>query len=151
MTLAHPAPRAAGRGAETAYRRRPTLLDRAGERGAAVADFVLVSVLLLTVFLAVFQLGLALHVRNTLIACAAEGARLGARADATVVEGAARTRQLISSELSARFAQDVTTSQDSVNGVQVVSVHVRAPLPVFGPLGPAGALEVTGRAFRENQ
>ena len=45
------------------------------ERGAAVADFALVCTLVLAVFLAVFQLGLALHTRNMLISCASEGAR----------------------------------------------------------------------------
>lgn len=43
-----------------------------------MVDFVLVSVLLTALFLAVVQLALALHVRTTLQACAAEGARYGA-------------------------------------------------------------------------
>ncbi len=42
------------------------------ERGAAVADFTMVSVLVVAVFLAVFQLGLTLHTRNMLISCASE-------------------------------------------------------------------------------
>ena len=45
------------------------------EAGAAVADFALVSGLVSLLFLAVLQVGLALHIRNTLIACASEGAR----------------------------------------------------------------------------
>ena len=40
----------------------------------------MVSGLLSLLFVAVLQVGLALHVRNTLISCASEGARLGARA-----------------------------------------------------------------------
>jgi Flp pilus assembly protein TadG len=44
------------------YRRR----DIAGERGSAVVEFVLVSVLLTAMFLAVLQIGLALHVRTVL-------------------------------------------------------------------------------------
>ena len=60
------------------------------ERGAAVADFTMVSVLVVVLFLAVFQLGLALHTRNTLISCASEGARLGARADAVAGPGRRR-------------------------------------------------------------
>ena len=54
-------------------------------------------VLGLGIFLAVFQLGLALHIRNTLIACASEGARYGARADATPADGERRARELIRS------------------------------------------------------
>lgn len=121
------------------------------ERGSAVADFALVSGLVALLFVAVFQVGLALHIRNTLIACAAEGARLGARADAQPEEGAARARDLISASLSPRFAQGVTASVVEADGVELVAVSVAAPLPVLGPLGPDGRLRVVGRAFRESQ
>lgn len=126
---------------------------RAGERegGAAVADFALVAGLLMFVFAAVFQLGLALHIRNTLISCASEGARLGARADADPSDAAARTTQLINSAISARFSQNVTTSTESIDGVQVVVVRVVAPLPLIGPFGLDQELTVTGRAFQESQ
>lgn len=122
-----------------------------GEGGAAVADFAMVSGLVTLVFVAVLQLGLALHIRNTLISCASEGARLGARADAVPEDGAARARQLIARSVSARFAQDVSASVVTVDGVRVLAVRVRAPLPVIGPLGPDGRLDVTGRAFLESQ
>lgn len=121
------------------------------ERGAAVADFALVAALVAVLFAAVFQLGLALHIRNTLISCASEGARLGARADASPGEGAARTRQLITASLSPRFAGNVTVEVKDAGGVQVVSVRVIAPLPVLGPLGPDRSLDVVGRAFLETQ
>ena len=121
------------------------------ESGAAVVDFALTSALVAVLFLAAFQVGLALHVRNTLVSCASEGARLGARADAAPEDGAARTRDLIARSLSSRFAGDVTASVVDVDGVRVVAIRVRAPLPVLGPLGPDGALDVTGRAFQERQ
>lgn len=122
-----------------------------GESGAAVADFAMVSALVTLLFVAVFQLGLALHIRNTLISCASEGARLGARDGARPEEGAQRTRELISSSLSPRFAGDVTVSLTEAGGVQAVSVRVVAPLPVLGPLGPDRSLDVVGRAFLESQ
>jgi TadE-like protein len=121
------------------------------ERGAAVADFVLVSVLVLVLFLAVVQLGLALFTRNLLISSASEGARHGARADAVPGQAAARTRELISSSLSRTYAAGVTSREGVVGGVRVVEVTVVAPLPVIGLLGPDGSLEVTGRAFAEAQ
>ncbi|HPF82377.1 TadE family protein, partial [Nostocoides australiense] len=61
------------------------------ETGAAIADFAMVTGLLMFVFAAVFQLGLTLHIRNTLISCAAEGARVGARVDAAPGDAVART------------------------------------------------------------
>lgn len=121
------------------------------ERGSAVADFVMVSGLVALLFLAVFQVGLALHIRNTLIACAAEGARLGARADAVPEDGAARARALIGDSLSPRFARGVTADVVGTGGVRVVVVEVLAPLPVIGPLGPEGRMRVVGRAFLESQ
>ena len=124
---------------------------RSGERGSAVTDFVMVSALVAVLFVAVFQLGLALHVRNTLISCASEGARLGARADADPDDGAARARELITASLTARYARQVTAHVVDAGGVQAVAVEVVAPLPVIGPLGPDGALRVTGRAFLETQ
>ncbi|MDF3046580.1 MAG: pilus assembly protein [Ornithinibacter sp.] len=122
-----------------------------GERGAAMADFAMVSVLVVVLFLAVFQLGLALHTRNTLISCASEGARLGARADAVPGQGVSRTQALITASLSAQFARNVTSREAVVGGVRVVEVRVVAPLPVIGLLGPDGRLDLVGRAFLESQ
>lgn len=124
---------------------------RGGERGSAVADFAMVSGLVALLFVAVFQVGLALHIRNTLISCASEGARLGARANADPQDGAARTRALISSALSDRFSRNVSARLVDAGGVEAVAVEVVAPLPVIGPLGPDGRLRVVGRAFLESQ
>ena len=127
------------------------MTGRRSERGAAVADFAMVSLLLLAIFLAVLQLALTLYARNVLIASASEGARLGARADAVPGEAAARTRFLVSSSLSPRYAEQVSTRRTSVDGVEVVEVRVAAPVPVLGLLGPDGRLDVVGRAFAEDQ
>lgn|SRR5687767_13369741 len=124
---------------------------RRDERGAAVADFAMVSILVVVLFLSVFQLGLALHTRNTLISCASEGARLGARADAVPGQGVSRTQALISQSLSPRYARRVTTREAVVEGVRVVEVRVVAPVPVIGLLGPDDRLDVVGRAFVESQ
>jgi Flp pilus assembly protein TadG len=121
------------------------------ERGAAVADFALVSTLVLAVFLGVFQLGLALYTRNMLISCASEGARAGARADAVPGQGVARAQALISRSLSPAYARRVTSREAVVAGVRVVEVRVVAPVPVLGLLGPADRLDVVGRAFVESQ
>jgi hypothetical protein len=129
-------------------------IDRArshSETGSAVADFVMVSALVSVLFLAVFQVGLALHVRNTLVSCASEGARFGARADAEPAEGVTRARELIDASLSARYARDVTVEVTESRGVQVLAVHVRAPLPLLGPFGPDRGFDLVGRAFLERQ
>jgi hypothetical protein len=124
---------------------------RWGQAGAAVADFVLVSALVTLLFLAVFQVGLALHIRNTLISCAAEGARYGARADRDPEDGVARAQELIRESLADRYADDVSATTTTAGGVVVVEVRVSAPLPVLGPLGPDRTLSVQAHAFAENQ
>jgi Flp pilus assembly protein TadG len=123
---------------------------RHDDSGAAIVDFVLVGALLTLVFVGIIQLGTVLHVRNTLIDCAAEGARYGAFADRTPADGAARTRDLIRASLSPRFADDVRAGHADVNGVRTVEVRVTAPLPVIGLLGPSGLLTVSGHGVEES-
>ncbi|MFE6234980.1 TadE/TadG family type IV pilus assembly protein [Cellulosimicrobium sp. NPDC057862] len=114
-----------------------------------MVDFTLVSVLVLVLFLGVVQVALAVHVRATLVDCAAEGARVAGRADRGPQDGTARTRELITAALSPRYAQDVVARQTVVDGLPVVEVTVAAPLPVVGLLGPAGVVTVEGHALEE--
>jgi hypothetical protein len=100
----------------------------------------------------VLQLALVLYVRNALISDASEGARLGARAGASLDEGAARTRELITRDLNGSYAQGVTAARQTTSaGVQVVEVIVSAPIPVIGLVGPTGVMTMSGRAFQEGQ
>lgn len=120
--------------------------------GSAIAEFVMVLALLLVVAMAIFQLGLALYVRNALVSAAAEGARAGARADSVPADGIARARALITSSLGENYARQVSALRTAgPSGVQVLEVTVTAPLPVVGPIGPSDGLTVTGRAFSEQQ
>jgi Flp pilus assembly protein TadG len=129
----------------------PALKSRARDSGSAVADFAMVSGLLSVLFLAVFQLGLALHIRNTLIACASEGARYGARANATPQDGVARAHRLITASLSDQYAEHVTAETATVDGIVVVRLRVEAPMPILGRLGPDRMLSVQAQAFSEDQ
>ena len=126
--------------------------DLRDDRGAAVVDFALTAGLLALLFVAVLQVGAALHIRNTLVSCASEGARYAARVGSSPEQGVVRTRDLVSRSISDRYSDDVTASvETTADGVEVVVVRIDAPLPVLGPLGPDGALEVSGRAFLEEQ
>lgn len=123
---------------------------RSGERGSAVVDFVLVGGLLTMFFLAILQLTLVLHVRNTLIDAAASGARYGTLADRNAADAAERTRSLIGTALNHGFAEEVSTSEVEMQGARVLEVTVRAPLPVIGFIGPRDLLEVKGHAALQN-
>lgn len=119
------------------------------DRGAAVVDFVLVGSLLIALFLGVVQLGLAQHVRATTINAASEGARHGARADRGPADAIARTQVLITDGVSGRYADNVQARVVTFEGLEVVEVSVRMPLPVIGLLGPSGTVEVNAHALTE--
>lgn len=117
------------------------------ERGSAVVDFVLVMVLLVPLLLGIVQLGLVLHVRNTLTAAASDGARAGAPLGATPEDAEARARRMITDSLSARYARSVSATRTSLDGAPAVVVRVRARVPALGVLGPGVSLDVRGRAL----
>lgn len=120
------------------------------DTGSAVVEFVLVSILVVVLMLAVLQLGIALHIRNTLISAASEGARFAAAADREPADGAQHTRELIWASLPDDFADDVSSRYVDVDGVSTIEVEVKADLPVFGWFGPSGSLTVSGHAMEES-
>lgn len=125
-----------------------------GQEGAAVVEFVLVSVLLLTMFLIVFQIGVVLHVRNVLIASAAEGARYGAAADRSADEGTVRAKQAIAQALGQGTADSMTCIAlpgSAIDGAPEVDIRCSGPLPlVFLPAGPL-SITVHGHALEESR
>jgi Flp pilus assembly protein TadG len=125
------------------------LMMRSDDAGSAPAEFVLVGALLTVVTLAVMQLGLALHVRNTVIDAAAEGARFAALAGNTPADGAERTRDLIEHALGTSYAADVRAGRADVIGAPGTVVTVRTPLPLLGLVGIDNGLEVSGHAALE--
>lgn len=109
----------------------------------------MVAALVLILVMGVIQIAIAVHVRSLLIDSAAEGARRAALTGNSVDDGTARARELITADLNASYAKDVTGQRTVVDGLDVIEVTVRAPLPVIGLLGPAGTIEVHGHALVE--
>jgi hypothetical protein len=122
---------------------------RPSDAGSAVVDFALVGGMVTVIFVMLLHLATVLHVRNTLIDCASEGARFGALADRTPADGAARARELVTTDLSARYARHVTAGVESVDGLETLVVRIQAPRPVLGLLGTGRALTVSGHALLE--
>lgn len=115
--------------------------------GNVVVEFVLVSILVVTIAMGVIQLAVALHVRNMLISAASEGARLAATNDRGLDEGVQRTESLLSDSLG-RYAVHVTATDTAIDGASATQVTVSAPVPVFGFWG-VGTMSVSGRALEE--
>ena len=114
-----------------------------------MAEFVLVGAMLTVLTLSVIQLGLALHIRNTVLDAASEGARFGALADNELADGVARTKDLITTALGAGYAADVSATRGSYLGHPAAIVTVRTPLPLIGLVGIENGLEVAGHAAIE--
>ena len=138
--------------------RRLLSARRAGDRGAAVVEFVLVGTLVVFLFLIVLQVGLILHMRNVVVASAAEGAREAANADRDCVDGAARAHDIVEQSLNAAVARDLTFAEPAdgceevdANGLTLVRVRVDGELPII--LLPITSLriDVTARAIKEGQ
>lgn len=125
------------------------MTGRDDERGAAVAEAVVVTGFVLALLLGVVQVALAVHVRALAIDAAAEGARVAARADRGPADGVARTRELLAASLNGSYARDVTARETTLDGLPVIEVEVTTPLPVVGLLGPAAAVTVQGHALEE--
>jgi hypothetical protein len=119
------------------------------ERGAAVVDFVLVTVVLVPLVLGIAQLALVLHVRNTLTAAASEGARLAATVDHGPADGVTLTRSRVAGVLAGGYADDVVASETAVDGYPGVVVRVHATVPALGLFGPSVSLDVEGHAVEE--
>ena len=105
----------------------------------------MVSALAVMLILGLLQLTLALHVRNTLIDAAAEGARYAALADRNPGAGVVRTAELIRLALGSDYADEISAGVDG----PMVRVTVVAHIPLLGFLGVGRGLEVSGHAIRE--
>jgi Flp pilus assembly protein TadG len=124
-----------------------------GERGSAVVDFVMVSLLIVMLLLAVLQVAVYVHVRNVLTASAQAGARYAANADVDSATGAARTVEVVARATSTRTAEGLAcTSAEEVDGSGLTLVVVRCSGSVpalLASLGNLLPLEATGRAVKE--
>ena len=124
-----------------------------GERGSAVVDFVMVSVLIVVLLLAVLQVAVYVHVRNVVTASAQEGARFAANADVDSSLGAARTVDVVGEATSQQTAAGLTctsTEETDPSGLTVVVVRCSGSVPsLLADLGSLLPLEVTGRAIKE--
>ncbi|RFU18837.1 TadE/TadG family type IV pilus assembly protein [Geodermatophilus marinus] len=134
--------------------RVPRLPGAAGaERGGAVVEFVLVSVLVVVLLLAVLQVAVYVHVRNVVTAGAQEGARFAANADVPAAAGADRTLAVVAAATSPATAAGLRCAageETDASGLRLVVVRCSGAVPtLLAGLGSLLPLEVTGRAVEE--
>jgi Flp pilus assembly protein TadG len=124
------------------------------QRGAAVVEFVLISVLLIFLLFGVIQVAVYFYVRNIVAATAADGARYAATAGTDTRAGGPRASRLIGDGLAAGAAADIRctgrSAVDSASGLPVARVHCRGSLRLlFLPLDLPLRIDVTSSVLKE--
>jgi Flp pilus assembly protein TadG len=123
------------------------------ERGSAVLDFVLISVLVVALLMAVLQVAVYVHLRNVVVASAQEGARYGANADVPASAGADRTLQIVGRVTSPATAAGLacqSVQEVDPTGLTLVVVRCTGEVPsLLAALGDLLPLSATGRAVEE--
>ncbi|MDN5657997.1 TadE/TadG family type IV pilus assembly protein [Brevibacterium sandarakinum] len=120
------------------------------DSGSAIAEFALIGSLLALVLAGTLQIGLVIHVRNTVIDSAIAGARQASLADQSTADGHRLASELITVSVGERYAQSITVTEARQGQVEVVEVRVRTPLPVLGLWGPAEVWDLSGRSIVED-
>ena len=120
---------------------------REGERGAAVVEFVLVSVVAVVLALALAQLALFLWERNALMGSLSEGARVAAAEGRTVADGRRVAAELLRRSAGGRVADAVPI--DGVEADGLVVLRAEGTLPSFVPGVPGLPVRLTARMHEE--
>lgn len=119
---------------------------RGSDSGAAIVDFVLITVVLVPLVLAIMQVALVLHVRNTLTTAASDGARHAVVDGAYPSDGVERARAMITQSLGSQYARNIAAQQTRFDGSSGVRVDIEASVPALGILGTVAHVHVRGRA-----
>lgn len=110
---------------------------------------MLVAPLVLLLSAAVVQVVLLLHLRASLTAAAAEGARAAALAGASPLAGRWRALEVAAEVVAPDAVRDVRVGHDVVDGLPVVVVRLRAEPDLVGLL-PGISVDVSARALVED-
>jgi Flp pilus assembly protein TadG len=120
---------------------------RSGERGAAVVEFVLVSVVAIALALSVAHLALFLWQRNALMGSLSEGVRVAATEGRTVADGRRVASELFRRSAGGRVALAVPIEGAESGGIVVL--RAEGTLPSFLPGLPGLPVRMTARMHEE--
>ncbi len=134
--------------------RRRYTVSAGSDRGAAVVEFVMITILLVFLLFAVLQIAAVFYVRNVVEASAADGARYAAVAGAQPQDGSARASGLIATGLSGRLGAQVpctaAAQQDAQSGLAVVEVQCSGRIrSILLPFAALSSIHVTAHSLQE--
>jgi Flp pilus assembly protein TadG len=124
------------------------------DRGAAVVDFAMMSVLLVFLLMAVLQVAVYFYVRNVVSSSAADAARFAAAKDVPLAAGTSRAQELLEQGLDANDADAIhcgaTPGRDGGSGLPTVTVRCRGRIRLlFLPLGAPLTVDVQSTVLKE--
>jgi Flp pilus assembly protein TadG len=129
---------------------------RRDDAGAAVVDFVMMSILLIMLLFGVLQVAVYFYARNVVAASAADAARYAAAESVDVAAGAQRADQLVHQGLDERDASSIRCSgrldRDAATGLPVTTVRCTGRVRLlFSPLAMPLTIDVRSSVLKEGQ
>jgi Flp pilus assembly protein TadG len=125
----------------------PRSAHRAEEHGAAVVEFVLVSLVAVVLAMSLAQLGLFLWERNALMGSLSEGARVAAAEGRSVADGRRVATELLRRSAGGRVAAAVPIHGEERGGLVVL--RAEGTLPSFVPGVPGLPVRMAARMHEE--
>jgi Flp pilus assembly protein TadG len=124
------------------------------EDGSSIAEFAMISVLLVFLLFAVLQVAAYFYVKSIVSAAASDGARYGANAGLDPAVGGDRANLLVSQALSTRMSQRLPCAGDqtvdTASGMVAARVKCHGQIKsIFFPVGAFVTIDVTGRSLKE--
>jgi len=127
----------------------------AEDRGSAVVEFCLMSVLLVMLLFAVVQVAALFYVRSVTASAAADGARYAANAGVTPQAGGERAAALLAQALGSGMARRLPCAGGLVaeagSGLVTAEVRCRGTIrSVFLPIGALLKVDVSGQSLKDD-
>ena len=127
------------------------MIQKSGERGSAVVDFILVSIPLLAVFFWTLSVTQTAYLRNVLLDAAVEGSRSAALADGTEAGAVLKTKQVLNLALGGDLNAEVLAGFEQHGTLRVSRVEIIAQVPMAGLLPINSTIRVVADASNELQ
>jgi TadE-like protein len=129
-------------------------IDRSGERGSALIEFTMMSVLLVFVLFGVLQVAALVFVRSIVASAASEGAHYAGGVGVDPGDGGARAAELIRQAFGSKAATRVHCSgrsaADPATSVRTATVVCDGRITsIFLPIGALVELHVHAESFAE--
>jgi hypothetical protein len=126
-----------------------------GDRGSAVVDFCLMSVLLVMLLFAVVQVAALFYVRSVAGSAAADGARYAANAGVSPQAGGVRATALLAQALGPGMARrlpcDGGLVAEAGSGLVTAEVRCRGTIKsLLLPIGAVVRVEVSGQSLKDD-